>query len=86
MVPYFQYGEGGGSGASTFFAETQNVSGNEYEFANQDLNQDGQIVTGPNGTKSIVYDVSHSNTWRPGILAKINQEFGANDKVWNTGF
>ena len=81
VIPYFQYGAGGGSGASSFFAETQNVSGNEYEYANQDLNQDGQIVTGPNGTKSIVYDVSHSITYRPGVLAKINQEFGSNDSL-----
>ena len=81
VIPYYQYGAGGGSGASTFWAETQNVSGNQYEFANQDLNQDGQIVTGPNGTKSIAYDVSHSITYRPGVIAKINQEFGPNDSL-----
>lgn len=81
VVPYFQYGSGGGSGAASYFAETQNVSGNQYEYANQDLNQDGQIVTGPNGTKALAYDVSHSNTWRPGVLAKINEEFGPNDSL-----
>jgi iron complex outermembrane receptor protein len=81
VIPYFQYGSGGGSGAANYFAETQNVSGNQYEYANQDLNGDGQIVTGPNGTKSLVYDVSHSITYRPGVLAKINEEFGANDSL-----
>ncbi|MGA9335731.1 MAG: TonB-dependent receptor [Rudaea sp.] len=81
VVPYFQSGRGGGSGANKYFAETTNSTDNQFENANQDLNQDGEIVTGPNGKKGLAYDVSHSFTYRPGIIAKINQDFGLNNSL-----
>lgn len=80
VIPYFQYGDGGGGTGNKFFAES-NTTQNQYENANQDLNQDGAIVTGPNGTKSIAYGFSHSTTYRPGMIAKIIQDLGPNDSL-----
>jgi iron complex outermembrane receptor protein len=81
VVPYFQYGDGGSGAGSSFFAETTNVKQNQNENANQDLNQDGQIVTGPNGKKALVYSFSKSTTYRPGILFKFNQDLSLNNSL-----
>jgi iron complex outermembrane receptor protein len=81
VVPYFQYGDGGSGGGSSFFAETTNVTQNQNENAHQDLNQDGAIVTGPNGKKALVYSFSKSTTYRPGILFKFNQDLSLNNSL-----
>jgi iron complex outermembrane receptor protein len=81
VIPYFQYGDGGSGSGNNFFTETTNATTNEFENANQDLNQDGQIVTGPNGKKAIVYEFSHTTTYRPGVLFKFNQDLGADNSL-----
>ena len=81
VIPYFQYGDGGSGGGSSFFAETTNIKQNQNENAHQDLNQDGSIVTGPNGKKALVYSFSKSTTYRPGILFKFNQDLSINNSL-----
>jgi iron complex outermembrane receptor protein len=81
VIPYFQYGDGGSGSGDNFFAETTYTGSNELEDANQDLNQDGQIVKGPNGKKAIAYSFSHSTTWRPGVLFKFNQDLGMDNSL-----
>ncbi|WP_430388280.1 TonB-dependent receptor [Dyella sp. 20L07] len=81
VVPYFQYGDGGGSSASSYFAETTNSTQNQYEYAHQDLNQDGAIVTGPNGKKSVVYGFNSSTTYRPGVVVKFNQDLSMDNSL-----
>jgi iron complex outermembrane recepter protein len=80
VIPYFQYGDGGAGTGNKFFAES-NTTSDQYENANQDLNQDGAVVTGPNGTKALAYGFSHSTTYRPGIIVKFNEDFGANNSL-----
>ncbi|WP_243041724.1 TonB-dependent receptor [Dyella sedimenti] len=81
VVPYFQYGDGGSGSGNSYFAETTNGTQNQYEYAHQDLNQDGAIVTGPNGKKSLVYMFSHTTTYRPGVIFKFNQDLGTDDSL-----
>jgi len=81
VIPYFQYGDGGSGAGSSYFAETTNVTQNQNENAHQDLNQDGQIVTGPNGKKALVYSFSQSTTYRPGILFKFNQDLSMDNSL-----
>jgi iron complex outermembrane receptor protein len=81
VIPYFQYGDGGSGSGDNFFAETTYTGANELEDANQDLNQDGQIVTGPNGKKAVAYSFNRSTTWRPGILVKFNQDLGMDNSL-----
>ncbi|MHA6204362.1 TonB-dependent receptor [Dyella soli] len=81
VVPYFQFGDGGGGTGNSFFAETTNSTLNQYESAHQDLNQDGQIVTGPNGKKALVYGFSSSTTYRPGVVVKFNQDLSLNNSL-----
>jgi iron complex outermembrane receptor protein len=76
VVPYFQYGDGGGSGASAFKESTYND--NEYGYVNADLNGDGRIT---NGTKGLVYSLSQNITYRPGVIAKLSQDLGLNDTL-----
>lgn len=88
VVPYFQYGSGGGSGATTF---TESSSGyNEYGFVDADLNGDGAVDPSrlsDCSTKAydyhcaLVYDISQNFTYRPGVIAKLSQDFGANDTL-----
>lgn len=73
VVPYFQYGDGGSGTGNSFFAESTSTKPS-FESANQDLNQDGAIVTGPNGKKALAYGFSSSTTYRPGVIAKFNQD------------
>jgi len=74
VVPYFWYGNGGGGGGYKFTesAIPQNVIGT----ANQDLNGDGKI-----GGSAVAYDVSQTFTYRPGVIAKLNQDFGMDDSL-----
>lgn len=76
VVPYFQYGSGGGSGASTFYEST--YKDNEFGDVNADLNGDGVVK---NGTKGLVYGINQSYTYRPGVIAKLSQDFGNNDTL-----
>jgi len=80
VVPYFQYGSGGGSGASSFY-ETTYTDDNQYGNVNADLNGDGVIAKGPNGSKALVYSINQTYTYRPGVIAKLSQDFGANDTL-----
>lgn len=74
VVPYFWYGNGGGGGGKVFTesAVPQNVIG----IANQDLNGDGKI-----GGSATAYSYSATYTYRPGVIAKLNQDFGMDDSL-----
>jgi iron complex outermembrane receptor protein len=74
VVPYVQYGNGGTGGGSTFTESTSTA--NEYQYANQDLNSDGVI-----GGKALVYSINNTYTIRPGVIAKLNQDFGENNSL-----
>ncbi len=76
VVPYFQYGSGGGSGATTGYEST--YDDNQYLDANADLNGNGVISS---KDKALVYDISQSYTYRPGVIAKLSQDFGTNDTL-----
>jgi iron complex outermembrane receptor protein len=76
VVPYFQYGGGGGGGGTTFTESTLASNFNRYRYVDQDINYDGKI-----GGPALVYDLSQSYTWRPGVIAKFIQEFGQNDTL-----
>lgn len=83
VVPYFWYGDGGGSGAKAFTESETGTKyddeyGNEYGYVVGDLNGDGVIK---NGTKALVYSLSQNITYRPGIIAKLSQDFGLNDTL-----
>ncbi|OOG47978.1 TonB-dependent receptor [Rhodanobacter sp. C01] len=79
VVPYFQYGFGGGSGGSVFTETTSTA--NEYQYVNQDINGDGLIGGKGNQAKALVYSMNTSYTMRPGIIAKLNQDFGENNSL-----
>jgi len=74
VVPYFQYGYGGGGSGATF-TETTSAQ-NLYQYTNQDLNGDGKLK----GT-DLAYGLSTSYTYRPGIIAKLNQDFGEDNSL-----
>ncbi|WP_158886038.1 TonB-dependent receptor [Rhodanobacter sp. L36] len=74
VVPYFQYGLGGGGGGATFTESTSPL--NYYQYANQDLNGNGTI-----GGKALAYSLSSTYTMRPGVIAKLNQDFGENNSL-----
>lgn len=74
VVPYFWYGNGGGGGGYTFTESTKTQ--NSLGYANADVNNDGKI-----GGSALAYDVSQTFTYRPGIIAKLNQDFGENDSL-----
>ncbi|HEY4082867.1 MAG TPA: TonB-dependent receptor [Burkholderiaceae bacterium] len=78
VVPYFQYGSGGGGSGYTFTENT--VAGNvgRFSYVNYDLDGDG-VVT--NGKKVMTYAYSGSQTWRPGVIAKLIQDFGDTDTL-----
>ncbi len=81
VIPYFQYGEGGGGGGNRYFTEVPGGGPDAFGNANQDLNQDGQVGTGPNGASAIVYRFSHSTIWRPGIIVRFKQYFGEDNSL-----
>ena len=74
VIPYFQYGYGGGSSGTTF-TETTSTQ-NLFKYTNQDLNGDG-VLKG----SDLIYALSTSHTYRPGIIAKLNQDFGENNSL-----
>jgi iron complex outermembrane recepter protein len=75
VVPYFQYGEGGGGSGSTV-TENALANGNYYHSVNYDLDGDGKL----SGTK-LVNSFSNSVTYRPGIIAKLNQDLTDNNSL-----
>lgn len=77
VVPYFQYGNGGGGGGTTFTESTQTA--NWYQYTNQDLNGNG--VVGGTNNKALAYSISNTYTMRPGVIAKLNQDFGENNSL-----
>jgi iron complex outermembrane receptor protein len=74
VVPYFQYGSGGGSSATTFAETTSDA--NLYKATNQDLNGNGAL-----GGSALAYSFSYSYTYRPGVIAKLNEDFGENNSL-----
>lgn len=77
VVPYFQYGSGGGSGATTGYETTDTVD-NQYLNVNADLNGNGVISS---KDKALLYSINQSYTYRPGVIAKLSQDFGSNDTL-----
>jgi len=78
VIPYFQYGSGGGGSGYTFTENTTAGNVGRFGYANYDLDGDG-VVT--NGKKVMTYSYSGSKTWRPGVLAKLIQDFGDTDTL-----
>jgi iron complex outermembrane recepter protein len=76
VIPYYQYGGGGSGGGVTFTESTSATNYGQYGYSNQDVNHNG-VVSG----KALVYDLSTSYTWRPGIIAKVIQQLGHDDSV-----
>lgn len=74
VVPYFWYGNGGGGGGYKFTEST--VTQNTIGYANQDLNGDGKI-----GGTAAAYAFNATYTYRPGVIAKLNQDFGMDDSL-----
>jgi iron complex outermembrane receptor protein len=79
VVPYIQYGNGGGGGGSTFTESTSPNNYNWYQYTNQDLNGNG--VVGGTTNKALAYSISNTYTMRPGVIAKLNQDFGENNSL-----
>ncbi|MET0506543.1 MAG: TonB-dependent receptor [Luteibacter sp.] len=75
VVPYFQYGLGGG-GSGTTFTENALATGNYYRSVPYDLNGDGKI-----GGTQLVNSYSYSTTYRPGIIAKFNQDLSDSNSL-----
>lgn len=74
VVPYFWYGNGGGGGGYKFTESplTQNTIG----YVDADINGDGKI-----GGSAVAYAYNATYTYRPGIIAKLNQDFGMDDSL-----
>ena len=78
VVPYFQYGSGGAGGGFTFTESTTASNVGRFGYVPYDLDGDG-VVT--NNKKALAYSYSASTTWRPGVIAKLTQDFGENDTL-----
>lgn len=78
VVPYFQYGQGGVDSANSSAFTESTINDSRYPLVNQDLNGDG-VVKG-NGAV-LVGSYNYSNTYRPGIVIKFNQDLGENDNL-----
>lgn len=78
VIPYFQYGSGGGGSGYTFTENTTPGNVGRFSYVNYDLDGDGAVT---NGKKVMTYAYSGSQTWRPGVLAKLIQDFGDTDTL-----
>ena len=78
VVPYYQYGSGGGGAGFTFMENTAAANVGRFGYVNYDLDGDG-VVT--NNKKVLSYSFSGSDTYRPGVIAKLTQDFGENDTL-----
>jgi len=77
VVPYFQYGSGGGGSGYAFTESTS--AANIGRFGYIGYNPNGGAVV--NNTKVLAYQYAGSNTWRPGVIAKLVQDFGPTDTL-----
>lgn len=76
VVPYFWYGQGGGGSGAT---ESESPTGlDRFGYTNQDVNNDGAVTT---TGKGVVYSYSEATTFRPGIIAKMNQDLGQDNSL-----
>ena len=78
VVPYFQYGMGGAGGGYTFMESTTASNVGRFGYVPYDLDGDGAVT---NNKKVLGYSYSASTTWRPGMIAKLTQDFGENDTL-----
>jgi iron complex outermembrane receptor protein len=78
VVPYFQYGAGGGSTGYSFTESTVAANIGRFGYVGYDLDGDGTVT---NGKKVMTYAYSESDTWRPGVIAKLTQDFGESDTL-----
>lgn len=78
VIPYFQYGSGGSGSGYTMTENTTAGNVGRFGYVNYDLDGDG-VVT--NAKKVMTYTYSGSQTWRPGVLAKLIQDFGDKDTL-----
>ncbi len=78
VVPYFQYGSGGAGSGFTFMENTAAANIGRFGYVNYDLDGDGQVT---NNKKVLSYSYSGSDTWRPGVIAKLVQDFGPTDTL-----
>ncbi|WP_049623626.1 TonB-dependent receptor [Frateuria defendens] len=76
VVPYFQYGHGGGGFSIPLFESA--TPSDSFLHANQDVSGDGVIT---DGQPAPGYAFFHSNTYRPGMLVKFSQDFGMNNTL-----
>jgi len=67
VVPYFWYGYGNGGGASSISESNINFGGNKIS---QDLNGDGNKTD-----KLNFYTPSITQTYRPGVISKLNYQY-----------
>ncbi|MBV8379382.1 MAG: TonB-dependent receptor [Paucibacter sp.] len=77
VVPYFQYGSGGGGSGYAFTESTSAANVGQFGYINYD--PAGGTLT--NGKKVLAYQYAGSNTWRPGVIAKLIQDFGPTDTL-----
>jgi iron complex outermembrane receptor protein len=76
VVPYFQYGHGGGGFSIPLFESTTPSS--SFLNVNKDVSGDGLVT---DGTAAPGYGFFHSNTFRPGMLVKFSQDLGLNNTL-----
>jgi len=76
VIPYFQYGAGGGGGGVDFTESTATKYYGEYGYTNQDINNNGTV-----GGSVAAYDLAINHTWRPGVIAKVIQQLGQDDSL-----
>ncbi|GLQ47074.1 TonB-dependent receptor [Dyella lipolytica] len=81
VIPYYWYGNGGGSGGGLAQESTSPVD--QYLYANADLNGDGSVTnsTKKNFSGGTVYSFSSAKTYRPGVIAKFNQDLGMDNSL-----
>jgi len=78
VVPYYQYGSGGGGSGYTFTESTSAANVGRFGYVGYDLDGDGKVT---NNKKVLTYSYSGSDTWRPGVIAKLIQDFGDSDTL-----
>jgi len=81
VIPYYWYGDGGGGAGGLAQESTSPVD--QYLYANIDLNGNGSVTnsTKKNFSGGTVYSYSAALTYRPGVLVKLNQDFGLDNSL-----
>ncbi|WP_049621738.1 TonB-dependent receptor [Frateuria defendens] len=80
VVPYFQYGSGGGGSTTTFTESANPADQYRFKYLDQDLNGDGVVGCTRSGCAP-VYALSYSYTYRPGVVVKFNQDLTDNNSL-----